>query len=66
MIFHSGVDLYEKRSNINVRNHYYFIRRQEDGIVDIPVVMFKNAKSIMAITMVSQIESYSEIIIVNY
>ena len=50
------MDLYEKRSNINVRNHYYFIHRQEDGIVDIPAVTFKNAKSIMATTMVSKIE----------
>ena len=57
MILHSDVDLYEKRNNINVRNHYYFIHRREDGIVDTLAVMFKNAKSIMAITMVSQIIS---------
>ena len=51
------MDLYEKRNNINVKNLYYYIHRQEDGIVDIQDVMFKNAKNIMPITMVSQIVS---------
>ena len=50
----AGVDPFEKRNNSNVRSHLYFIHRQQDGIVEIQAVMFKNVKSIMATAMVSQ------------